>query len=186
MSGLYRVSAARLLSQFTTLKNIDAQILENPTLYLNPEYSEVTEEILKSIDNTERLCIIDEMSPHSLFLYCRVAKETLVDWRVNWQRSALGNFANALLHALEIKNVLNDNAVGRIRAVMHAFTDQEKMIVQQMGQVNMQGKVVARELVDDETDRLLARLCIEFEGGIHAISLDSNLRTNSRQKVNCF
>ena len=163
------------LSQLTTLKNIDAQILENPTLYLNPEYSEVREEILKSIDNTERLCIIDEMSPHSLFLYCRVAKETLADWRVNWQRSALGNFANALLHALEIKNVLNDNAVGRIRAVMHAFTDQEKMIVQQMCQVNMPGKVVARELVDNETGRLLARLCIEFEGGIHAyIPLDSN------------
>ena len=163
------------LSQPTTLQRAKAQISNPARLFLDPQRSGVAEEILEPIDDTERLCIIDEAKAHTLFLSCDLSKNTLEQWRVHWQGSSLGNFANALLNALEVKGGLNGNAVRRIRAAMQAFVGQEETLVQQMCQVNISSKVVAREFVDNETGRTLARFTIEFEGGSYAyIPLDTD------------
>ena len=142
---------------------------------MDPEFSTIAEKNLEPIDDRERLCIIDEMETNKLFLECNISRNMLEDWSVNWQRSALGNFAHALLNVLAIENESDDSVVKRIRAVVQAFQQHETEIVRQMCQVNVKGKVVARGTVDSETDRELARFTIEFEGGISAyIPLNNN------------
>ena len=163
------------LSQFSALKSAKAQIVSPARLFLDPERSDMTEEILEQVDDTERLCIIDEAYPYGLFVKCNILKSTLEAWRVNWHRSALGNFASALLNALESKNVLDENAIGRVRAAVHAFEGQEETLVQQMYQVNIPCKVVPRDVVDDETGKVLSRFTIEFDESTSAcIPLDAN------------
>ena len=163
------------LSQPETLRHVKAQISRPNRLFLDPERSDVVDEILQQVDDTERLCIVDEAEAFKLFPQCGISKNTLEEWRVNWGRSALGNFANAILNALEIKNALDVNAVGRIRAVVQAFEREKETLIQQMCQVNIPSKVVPREFVDDETGKTLARFGIAFENGASAyIPLDTD------------
>ena len=156
------------LSQATTLQRAKVQISGIPQLFLDPRHSEVVEEILEPIDDTERLCIIDEMKIGKLFLECDVSKNILEAWRINWQGSPLGNFARALLNALEIESEPDDIVVKRIRTIVQAFQQHETEIIRQMCQVNVRCKVVARGMVDNETGEELSRFTIEFEGGISA------------------
>ncbi len=156
------------LSQSAVLKHAKVQISGEPTLFLDPKHSEMVEEILKPVNNTERLCIIDDVLIYALFLRCNLLKTTLEEWSTNWQENALGNFANALLNALEFKGELENNAVRRIRAVVQAFEGQKEILVQQMCHVNIPSKVTEREFVDEETGQALAHFIIEFEGGPYA------------------
>ena len=136
----------------------------------------MSEEILKPVDNTERLCIIDEPQM-SRVVFGTVAslRDRLQAWCVNWKRSVLGNFAHTLLNILEIEKEPDDFLVKRIRSVMQAFQQHETEIVRQMCQVNVRGKVVAQGTIDDETEAELARFTIEFEGGASAyIPLNNN------------
>ena len=127
------------------------------------------------MDATERLCIVDEAEVFRLFPQGQISKETLEEWRVNWRGNTLGNFANALLNALEVKSEPDVNAVGRVRAVVQAFEREKGMLIEQMCQVNIPGKVVQREFIDDETGRTLARFSIVFENGVSAyIPLDTD------------
>ncbi|MCY4553952.1 MAG: hypothetical protein OXC79_09785 [Candidatus Poribacteria bacterium] len=163
------------LSQPTALKSAKAQITNSVKLFLSPEHSERVEEMLEQVDDTERLCLVDEAEAFRLFPMCRISKNILEEWRVNWYKSVLGNFANALLNALEVKSELNVNAVGRVRAVVQAFEREKEVLVEQMCQVNIPGKVVPREFVDDETGQTLARFSIAFENGVSAyIPLDTD------------
>ena len=163
------------LSQPTALKHAKAQISGKPYQFFDPQFSEVVEEILEEVDDTQRLCIIDEAHAHDLFIECGISINTLEKWCVSWQGDALGNFAQALLNTLGIEDPLNDNAVGRIRVVMQAFQEHEAELVRQMCRVNLQGKVVEGGTVDAETGEELAHFSIEFEGGatVH-IPLDDN------------
>ena len=163
------------LSQFTSLKSAKAQISDPAKLFLDPKHSRIVEKILGQVGDTERLCIIDELKVHRIFLGCDISKSTLEEWRMNWQGNALGNFANALLNALEIKSGFDDNAIGRVRAAMQAFERQEETLIQQMCQVNIAGKVVTSNFVDDESGEVLARFALKFESGASAyIPLDTN------------
>ena len=163
------------LSQPAALKSAKAQIVSPARLFLDPRRSGTVEEILEQVDDTERLCIIDEAYPYRLFVKCNILKSTLEAWRVNWHPGALGNFANALLNALETKDALDGNAIGRIRAAVHAFEGQAETLVQQMCQVNIPCKVVRRDVVDDETGKVLSRFTIEFDESTSAcIPLDTN------------
>ncbi|RKU14173.1 hypothetical protein C6503_15365 [Candidatus Poribacteria bacterium] len=163
------------LSQPSTLQRANAQIVNPIRLFLDPQNSRAVGKILEQVDDTERLCIIDEAIADKLFIGCNVSKNILEEWRVNWRGNALGNFANALLNALEVKSGLEGNAVGRIRAVVQAFEGQKEILVQQMCQVNIPGKVVPRDFVDDETGETLARFSINFVDGVSAyIPLDTD------------
>ena len=164
------------LSQPTALKNAKAQIASPARLFLDPQRSGVVEEIFGQMDDPERLCIIDGLEAYGMFLKCDVTKNTLEKWCMNWRGNALGNFAKALLNALEVKIRLNNNnAVSRIRAVVHGFESQKETLIQQMSEVNVSGKVVPREFVDDETGAVLARFSIDFEDGVSAcIPIDTD------------
>ena len=163
------------LSQATTSQRAKAQIFGFCQTFLDPEFSTTVEKILEPIDNTERLCIIDEAKIDELFLECNISRNVLEDWELNWQGSPLGNFAQALLNTFEAKSGPDDLVVRRIRTMMQAFQQHEAEIVRQMCQVNVRCKVVERGAVDDETGAELARFTIAFEGGVSAyIPLDGN------------
>ena len=163
------------LSQPIALQRAQAQISGQPQLFFNPRYGEMVEEMLGQDNEAERLCIVDEAEAHELFLECSLSQEILEAWSVNWQGSALGNFARALLNALEIKGEPDGNAVRRIRTTIQAFKVQADELIRQMCQVNVSGTVSAREFVDDETGKPLARFTIAFEGGTSAcIPLDAD------------
>ena len=171
------------LSQLAILQHTEAQLSGTPRLFLDPRYSEVVTEILKPVDNTERLCIIDEAQVPNLFFECNVSKNTLEKWCVDWRGSALGNFANALLNALETQSESEDSPIRRIRTVTLAFQQHEEKLIRQMCQVNVRGKVIARGVVDAETGEGLAHFTIGFEGGVAAyIPLDNNAADTLKEK----
>ena len=164
------------LSQPSALRHAKAQILTNPQLLFNPQHTELAEQVLGQVDGTEdRICLINNFQVDELFFRCRLSRKILEEWSVNWKGHALGNFAKVLLNALEVSGKPHSDAVKRVRATMQAFEWQEKEIVSQMCQVNIQGKVVAGGFIDAETGQELARFTIEFEGEASAyIPLDDN------------
>lgn len=171
------------LSQPTTLQRAKAQLSGTPQLFLNPRHGVKVAEMLGQADEIERLCIIDEIEAHELFFECSVRKDVLEEWGVNWQGSALGNFAKALLNVLETTGQPYSNAVRRIRTTLQAFEQYKEELITQMCQVNVRGKVVARGFVDPETGKELARFTIEFEGGAFTyIPLDTDAADELRTK----
>ena len=161
-------------SQSSTLQTTNAQMLENFQLFLDPQYAKRAEQILQRRDGTRSLCIINVTREDQLFLECKLSKATLEKWIVNWQGSALGNFATALLNATEIRDKFHGDSIKRLRTVIQTFQWLEAEIIQQMCHVNVQGRVVARGTMDPKTGEELARFTIEFERGISAyIPLDA-------------
>lgn len=164
------------LSQPTAFERAKAQILTIPQLLFNPQYTELAEDILGEKNGMgERVYIINNLQQvDDLFLKCRISKNVLEEWSVNWEGHALGNFAKTLLNALEVSGKSHGNAVKRVRTTVQAFEWQEEEIIRQMRQVNVQGRIIARGFVDEETGQELARFTIKFEGGTSAyIPLDS-------------
>ena len=115
--------------------------VENPRLFLDPQDAKVAEQLLEGRDGTQRLCLINVTREDQLFLECELPKTTLEAWVVNWQGSALGNFAIALLNATEIRDKSHANAIRRLRTVIQTFKWLEAEIIQQMCHVNVQGSV---------------------------------------------
>ena len=156
------------LSQTATLQRAKTQIFGSERAFLDPHESAVSEEILKPINDIQRLCIVGSVGIEGLFVGYGMSRGRLEEWRVRWQGHALGDFAQALMSTLEIESDPDDCAVRRIRTVVRAFQQHEAEIVRQMCQINVRGRVVEREVVDDETGATLARFGIAFEGGIFA------------------
>ena len=108
-------------------------------LFFDPQHSEVVEEMLEKIDDTEPLCIVPRTKTHKLFPECKISKNVLEEWSINWNGSALGNFAKTLLHAVEIKDKPHADSVKRIRTAVQVFEWQEEELVKQMCEVNVEG-----------------------------------------------
>ena len=163
------------LSQPATLQRAKTQIFGFIQTFLDPQQLAVSEKILEPIDDMQRLCIVGSTKTEGLFLECSISRERLEEWRVSWQGSALGNFAQALLSVLVVENEPDNFVVKRIRTAVQAFQEHATEIVRQLCQVNVKGMVVAESTVDHETETELARFTIEFEGGASAhIPLDNN------------
>ena len=161
------------LSQPATLQRAKAQIFGFHQTFLNPEQLAVSEKILQPLNDTERLCIVGSTKSDGFFEECRISGARLEEWRVNWRGDVLGNFAEALMNTLEIETEPDDSVVRRIRTLVRAFEQYASEIVQQMCHVNVKGKVIRREVVDNETGAALADFAIAFESGAFAyIPLD--------------
>ena len=156
------------LSQPATLQRAKTQIFGFNQTFLDPEELAVSEKLLEPLDGRERLCTISIGGMDGLFLRCGIFKNGLEGWRDNWQSSALGHFAQALLHTLEIETEPDNILTTRIRTVMQAFQQHEEELVKQMCQVNVKCRVIEQSAIDDETDAELARFMIEFESGVSA------------------
>ena len=62
------------LSQPAILQRAKAQLSGEPQLFFNPRHGAEVEEMLGQADETDRLCIIDEVETHELFVECSVPK----------------------------------------------------------------------------------------------------------------
>ena len=172
------------LSQPIALQSAKTQITPTFQHSLNPNHTRSLQQIFESADETERICIIDESktSVDELFLECGLPKIVLEEWTVNWQGYALGNFATALMNALETQGEPYGNLIGHVRSVIQAYQPHEERIIHQMSLVNMWGKVVAEEKVDVDTGVVLARYAVKFHGGTSAyIPLDMNAEDRLRR-----
>jgi hypothetical protein len=98
------------------------------------------EEMLEKIDDTEPLCIVPRTKAYKLFPECKISKNVLEEWSINWNGSALGNFTKTLLHAVEIKDKPHADSVKRIRTAVQVFEWQAEELVKQMCEVNVAGK----------------------------------------------
>ena len=156
------------LSQFSTFQTTHAQILGDFRLFLDPQYAKRAEQLLEARDGIQPLCIINVERENALFLRCKLPRTTLKEWVVNWHGSTLGNFAIALLNAIEIRDRSHGSFARRLRTVVETFEWLEEEIVQQMCHINIQGRVVTRGVIDTETGAELARFTIEFARGISA------------------
>ena len=114
---------------------------EVPQIFLNPRHSKTVEDLLGQDDETERVCILDNVQNYELFSECSLSKHILEAWSVSWQGHALGHFSKALLNAVENTGDPDGNAVRRIRTTMHAFERQADALIQQMCQVNEDGHI---------------------------------------------
>ncbi len=171
------------LSQPSSLRRAKTQILSLPELFFDPQYAETADDYLKQMDDMERLCVIDRKQAYSLFLECILTKNLLQEWCTIWKGSALGNFAKALLHAVEIKDIPHAAAVKRIRAVIQAFEWQQERLIKQMCQVNVWGKVVEHGYVDPDSGKHLARFGMKFDGGALAyIPIDESAEEKLTEK----
>ncbi len=156
------------LSQPATFQHAETQIFGSAQMFLDPQQLAVSEKIFEPLNDTDRLCIVSSVKTDALFLGCGISRERLKTWHVSWQGEALGNFAQALLNTLEIKSGPGNLVVRRIRTIVQAFQQHEEEIVRQMCQINVRGKVVRQEVVDEETGEELACFVIAFEGGASA------------------
>jgi len=162
------------LSQSKSLQQANTQLFGNESTFLEPNSIIMFDKVLEPINETERLCIIDEIGIRNMFMRFSVSKNQLEIWFTNWKGKALGNFAQALLYALEMKPEPDDLLVNRIRTVMQAFDPYEQEISEQMCQVIHKGRVIEQGFVDKQNGEELARYTVEFEGGVTAyIPLDN-------------
>lgn len=154
------------LSQPLTLQHANAQITPIGKLFLEPRHTHLVQQTLGSTNDPERICIIDERKTEieNLFLECLIPKKVIEEWSVNWQGNTLGNFAVALMNALEMKHKPYNNPIGQVRAVVEAFQQYADEIIQQMCYINIQGKIVAHKIVDTKTKTELAHYAIDFDG----------------------
>lgn len=156
------------LSQFNTLKQRAAQIVNIPKLFFNPFYADLLDEISGDDENTDRVFIMHESQLHSMSIECIITKECLEEWNEKWQGYTLGNFSRALLNIMENKDVTRHTIVKRIRSTVNLFQQKKKELIQQMCQVNIPGRVIERGIADPDTGQELARYTIQFEGGTSA------------------
>jgi len=161
------------LSQPLTLQRANTQITPVGKLFLDPRHTHLVQQTLGSTNEPERTCIIDERKTEieNLFFQCLIPKKVIEEWSVNWQGNALGNFAVALMNALETQRKPYNNPIGLVRAVVEAFQQYADEIIQQMCHINVQGKIVADRIVDTKTKTELARYAIDNTKTVEKINL---------------
>lgn len=156
------------LSQAKTFQHTKTQIFGFERMFIDPHAIHTLKNAFEPIISKDRLYIINDINSYSLMVGCVISKELFEEWQANWKGLPLGNFALALLNVLQSKNDPDDLVVKQIRTVMRAYQHHEAQIVKQMCQVNIKARVTTQEVMDENTDELIARCKIEFDGGVTA------------------
>ena len=128
----------RSVAQWRDRMHLWDQVKDIPStrLFSDPEYAKIAEQLLETRDGTQPLCIINTREAEQLFLRCKLSRTTLKTWVANWQGNALGNFAIALLNAVDIRDKSHESSVKRLRTVVQTFEWLEEEILQQMCHVD--------------------------------------------------
>ena len=121
------------LSQLRLLPEKQVIISEIPQLFFDSRYEAFVDEMIEE----DRLCIVNDLESQmaGLFPMYELSKEVLEDWIIHWNKSALGQFAKALLNAMLIVGDQQGDIVKRVRTIMHAFESLENTLIRQMCQV---------------------------------------------------
>ena len=105
-------------------------------VFSDPQYAKIAEQLLETREGTQSLCITNTREEGQLFLRCKLPRTTLKAWVAHWQGEALGNFALALLNAVNIRDRSHGDAIRRIRTVVQTFQWLEEEIIEQMGHID--------------------------------------------------
>ena len=173
------------LAQTTNFKEAKLQIIPINTSCFDPKYTEFLNSIFMQTDETvenetgedgsNRICILYNCGPHTLFPIYTISTNVLEEWSETWDGNVLGNFAKAILNVLQIRVKTSDESIKRVRATINAFRRHEKEIIRQMCHLNIKAKVVPEGIVDAATGKELAQYSIIFDGGTYAyIPLDNS------------
>ena len=124
------------LSQYASIKDAAVMVCGTPhQLLMNPQYADPMGDVLGGI---ERIYVVNYIYASELFVENRLHKHLLETWIKYWECSVLGDFAHALLNAINIATQdLTDNIATRVRSVMKAFEGAEAALIEQMFQVNV-------------------------------------------------
>lgn len=90
--------------------------------------------VIEHDEKTGWLSAIKASGAYLHFSETSISKDILDAWKINWQETALGNFAKALLNALESGSELYENPVRRVHMAIQAFQEQEETLIQQMNE----------------------------------------------------
>ncbi len=136
------VAAASQLLQNRDVGSVEEwwdQMKDAPSarLFWDPQYAKIVEQLLETREGTQSLCIVNIPRVDELFLRCKLSRTTLKAWVANWRGNALGNFALALLNAIEIRDRSHENTIKRLRTVVQTFEWLEAEIIQQMCHVDV-------------------------------------------------
>lgn len=125
----------------------------------------MVQQIIRNTGEQQSICIIDERKTliRDLFLQCVISKKVIKQWVVNWQGYALGNFAVALMHALETHSGQYRNPIGQIRTAVEAFAQHADEIIEQMCYINVLGRVLERKTAAPESGTELSHYVIAFQ-----------------------
>ena len=128
----------RSVAQWRDRMHLWDQVKDIPStrLFSDPEYAKIAEQLLETREGIQPLCIINTAREDQLFLRCKLSRTTLKAWVANWQGNALGNFAIALLNAVDIRDKSHGNSIKRFRTVVQTFEWREEEIIQQMSHVD--------------------------------------------------
>ena len=145
-SGELAAAAARFLqsrdvrsvAQWQDRMHLWDQVKDIPStrLFSDPGYAKIAEQLLETREGTQPICITNPAGEDQLFLRCKLSRTTLKAWVANWQGNALGNFAIALLNAVDIRDKSHGNSIKRFRTVVQTFEWREEEIIQQMSHVD--------------------------------------------------
>lgn len=124
------------LSQYKSIKEAAVMVCGTPhQLLMNPQYAKPMHDVL---DGTDQVYVVNYIYASDLFVENRLPIQLLETWIEYWECSVLGDFAHALLNAININTRdLTDNIAARVRAVMKAFEGAEETLIEQMFQVNV-------------------------------------------------
>ena len=128
----------RSVAQWQDRMHLWDQVKDIPStrLFSDPEYAKIAEQLLETREGTQPLCITNTPGEDQLFLRCELSRTTLKAWVANWQGNALGNFALALLNAVDIRDKSHGNSIRRLRTVVQTFQWLEEEIIEQMCHVD--------------------------------------------------
>ena len=126
------------LSQYESIKEASVMVCGTPhQLLIDPQYAEPMSDVF---DGTDRIYVVNYIYASDLFVKNWLPMQLLETWVEYWECSVLGDFAHALLNAININTRdLTDNIATRIRSVMKAFERAEDALIEQMFQVNVAG-----------------------------------------------
>ena len=88
-----------------------------------------TVHVIEHDEKTGCLFAVDDVGNYLTFLEIRISKDLLDAWSIEQQQVALGNFAKALLNALESKSELYEIPTRRVRMIGQAFERQEETLI---------------------------------------------------------
>ncbi len=169
------------LSQKELFRNTTLQMVPIKQLFTNPRRGKTFDGIIDTTGEDERVYILyqQRVEIDNFFLECRLPKQLFEQWVENWDGHALGNFAKALLNALEPENDAYNSGIARIRAVIQAFRPHAADLIQQMCYINI--RAGTHHLQSEESEVESANSIMRLEEMISAGILDPETVENIKQ-----
>ena len=90
------------LSQPKSFQQVNTQLFGHERTFLKQNSTIKLEKLLEPINDTERICIIDEVNVRGAFPHLGISRKQLETWSTDWKGFALGSLRSGI--TLRIRN----------------------------------------------------------------------------------